>query len=213
MSGVGTWTGEGMAAFAVRRATAIEAARSRSRSDKGQRIHQAITAWGGARSMLLVGAGQGWTPIDTLVERSASANVPQVIASDLHRISRVPWPYVVADGMRLPFPDGSFDVVLSNAVIEHVGGVQDQARFVLEQLRVARHVIITTPNRWFPMETHTKAMFKHWWPRWRNAQTHEYTRLLSKRELRALLPPGSRVTGRLWNSTFIALIGPTAPRG
>src|SRR4051812_19334597 len=45
--------------------------------------------------------------------------------------------FVQADGRSLPFPDGSFDVVHSNAVIEHLP-YADQRAFVSELVRVAR---------------------------------------------------------------------------
>jgi len=48
-----------------------------------------------------------------------------------------------ADGERLPFPDGSFDVVYSTEVVEHVSNPK---QFVAEMKRVARQwVVITTP--------------------------------------------------------------------
>ena len=65
--------------------------------------------------------------------------------------------YVRGDACALPFPDASFDVVHSNAVIEHVGGRDRQEAFVREALRVGRRVFVTTPNRWFPIEVHTQA--------------------------------------------------------
>lgn len=72
--------------------------------------------------------------------------------------------YVQGDACALPFPDGSFDIVHSNAVIEHVGGRERQEAFVREALRVGRRVFLTTPNRWFPVEVHTRLPLVHWLP-------------------------------------------------
>lgn len=60
----------------------------------------------------------------------------------------------VAVSERLPFANGSFDVVLLNEVIEHV---QDDAETLREACRVLRpggHVVIYAPNRLYPFETH-----------------------------------------------------------
>jgi hypothetical protein len=64
---------------------------------------------------------------------------------------------------RLPFPDKSFDIAASNAVIEHVGGVEQQKALVSELRRVAREVFISAPNRYFPVEHHTAAPLMHYW--------------------------------------------------
>jgi SAM-dependent methyltransferase len=72
--------------------------------------------------------------------------------------------YVQGDGLALPFRDDEFDIVFSNAVIEHVGDREQQRRFVSEALRVGRRVFITTPNRRFPLEVHTLLPFVHWLP-------------------------------------------------
>jgi hypothetical protein len=76
----------------------------------------------------------------------------------------VPW--TAGDGCALPFEDDSFDYVVSNAVIEHVGG-PDRARLMLsESQRVARlGAFHTTPDRWFPIEVHTQVPLLHWLPR------------------------------------------------
>ncbi|WP_448591309.1 class I SAM-dependent methyltransferase [Thermoflexus hugenholtzii] len=65
---------------------------------------------------------------------------------------------VQAAAEALPYPDGSFDVILSHEVIEHVA---DDRRAVAEMVRVLRpggRILLFCPNRWFPFETHG-----HYW--------------------------------------------------
>lgn len=59
-----------------------------------------------------------------------------------------------AAGENLPFPDQTFDAILSHEVLEHV---QDDQRAVQEMLRVLRpggRIILFVPNRGYPFETH-----------------------------------------------------------
>lgn len=73
--------------------------------------------------------------------------------------------FVRADGLRLPFRDGAFDVVHASAVLEHVGDRVRQTAFIAELARVAkRAAFLTTPNRWFPVEVHTSLPLVHWLP-------------------------------------------------
>jgi SAM-dependent methyltransferase len=85
--------------------------------------------------------------------------------------------YVQGDACALPFPDGSFDVVFSNAVIEHVGSRARQRKFASEAIRVGRRAFITTPNRRFPLEVHTRLPFVHWLP---DAVSHRVYRATGK---------------------------------
>jgi hypothetical protein len=64
----------------------------------------------------------------------------------------------------LPWPDKAFDVVYSNAVIEHVGSLEDQRKMASEIMRVGRRWFITTPNRWYPFEFHLRLPFVTWLP-------------------------------------------------
>lgn len=74
--------------------------------------------------------------------------------------------FVQANGLDLPFDDGAFDVVHSSAVLEHVGGFENQMRFISELARVAKKAaFLTTPNRWFPVEFHTILPLVHWLPK------------------------------------------------
>jgi hypothetical protein len=73
--------------------------------------------------------------------------------------------FVEADGRSLPFVDGSFDIGFSNAVVEHVGGRDEQRRLIAEMVRTCHRSFICTPNRWFPVDPHTLLPFAHWLPR------------------------------------------------
>ncbi|GJL74293.1 MAG: hypothetical protein NMNS02_03990 [Nitrosomonas sp.] len=70
--------------------------------------------------------------------------------------------FVEYSGGIFPFSENEFDWVFSNAVIEHVGNKNDQILFVNEMLRVGKNVFFTTPNKWFPIESHTNVFFRHW---------------------------------------------------
>ena len=70
--------------------------------------------------------------------------------------------FVQYPGKEFPFDDSEFSWVFSNAVIEHVGIRERQLLFINEMLRVSSNVFFTTPNKFFPVESHTNALFIHW---------------------------------------------------
>jgi hypothetical protein len=110
------------------------------------------------------------------------------------------YPLVTAisgDGRTLPFPDNAFTIAYSNAVIEHVGTRDDQRRFLAELIRVSSRGYLTTPNRHFPIELHTRIPLLHLllpqkhFDRFltkigKSWATGSYMTLLSEQELRAL---------------------------
>jgi len=69
------------------------------------------------------------------------------------------------DGKHFPFEDKSFDICWSNAVIEHVGDDDRQVLFLKEINRVAKSAFLTTPNRLFPVEVHTRTPLLHFLPK------------------------------------------------
>lgn len=71
---------------------------------------------------------------------------------------------IFGNGKKLNFPDDSFDIVFSNAVVEHTGSREEQRQFIHEVVRVGKRAFITTPNYWFPIDSHTLIPFAHYLP-------------------------------------------------
>lgn len=105
----------------------------------------------------------------------------------------------IQPGVPLPFADGEFDIVFSNAVLEHVGSREAQGAFLRELCRVGRAFFVTTPNRWFPFEHHTGLPLLHYLPPstfralLRNTRYHYWSEesnlnILTGRELLRLFP-------------------------
>jgi hypothetical protein len=126
--------------------------------------------------------------------------------------------YVLFDGCALPFPDKSFDLVFSNAVIEHILGPDRQEKFAQEIMRVGKSWFVTTPNFWYPFESHHHLPFFQFLPRSiqmpynRLLGTHipkgtvQELALLSARQLQALFPAGriAKVRVTFWPETLVA---------
>ncbi len=112
------------------------------------------------------------------------------------------WPnWVQANGTELPFHDGEFDLVFSNAVIEHVGDEAKQIIFVNEHIRVGHKFILTTPNRLFPIESHTQTFFRHMSGKWIDPS---FSRLLSKSDLERIVPISVKIRGSNFSPTLLA---------
>lgn len=111
---------------------------------------------------------------------------------------------------RLPFRDGSFDLVVLWQVLEHVFGRERKRAVIAEAVRVLApggHVLVETPNQWFPFDYHdNKLPFVHWtgppslrsWLTWkvRGQRYHpsEYLSLPGVERLLRAAPGVTRVT-------------------
>jgi SAM-dependent methyltransferase len=104
---------------------------------------------------------------------------------------------LIYDGDYFPFDDQSFDIIWSNAVLEHVGNRNKQLLFLKEIKRVGKTAFITTPNRYFPVEVHTRTILLHFLPKrifykylhfiGKKWATGDYMNLLSKNMIIDLL--------------------------
>jgi SAM-dependent methyltransferase len=92
-------------------------------------------------------------------------------------------PVVIDESGALPFPDKFFDVVHCSSVIEHVTvpksrvwtlhsgeefrrlSNEAQSNVAREIERVGKQYFVQTPNKWFPIESHSWLPFIGWLPR------------------------------------------------
>ena len=146
-------------------------------------------------------ADEEYSPFDSYFEKKYpySKNISALSIYPLNKFKqRYPEINVVTyEGYRFPYDDKQFDLAVSNAVIEHVGGHDRQLKFITELCRVSEKFYFTTPAREFPVEMHTNIPILHWLPKklfdkiltmiGKGWATGPYMNLLTKNELRNLL--------------------------
>ena len=72
----------------------------------------------------------------------------------------------IGDAKKINYKNNKFDVVYCSATIEHLGSYQNQLRALKEMNRISKkYLFLTTPNRFFPIEMHTKIPFLHFLPK------------------------------------------------
>lgn len=129
--------------------------------------------------MLEVGTGSGGIAHYFGTHPTLRCDVDAVDVDD-NRLVTEGYRYHQVDDTQLPFADESFDVVLTNHVIEHVGDSKAQHAHLAELHRVLRPDgvgYLAVPNRWMLVEPHYKLAFLSWWPHaWRTP----YLRLMRK---------------------------------
>jgi hypothetical protein len=208
---------------------------ARSRAAKLALLRRLIGDNPAPRVLDLGGQVESAGPLLDMLPRAAHVTLVNLMPAQVARVraSGLPVRALAADARALPFRDGAFDLVYSNAVIEHLGSEANQRSMAAEIQRVGRSWFVTTPNRWFPFELHTRLPFVSWLPAALlhrcaavysyNHFTRRYTRgndqsdllLLSARSLRGLFPSSRLVKNRitLWPETLIVYGGAQAWEG
>jgi SAM-dependent methyltransferase len=114
------------------------------REAAGERMHGSVFEAG-------CGVGSYLFRLQKEARQAVGLDIEQERACQAHRSADQ---VVCGAGESLPFPDGSFDLVLSNEVLEHV---QDDRAAVGEIVRILRpggRLVLFCPNRGYPFETH-----------------------------------------------------------
>ncbi len=143
-----------------------------SRHPKALKIERllGLTPAHGPIELLEIGCGSGGIAHYFATHPSLQC---QVHAVDVHDNRQVfdDYTYTPVQDVELPFTAASFDVVITNHVIEHVGDSAAQQQHLAEIERVLKPgglAYLAVPNRWMLTEPHYQLKFLSWLPHsWR----------------------------------------------
>ena len=141
--------------------------------------------------VLEIGTGTGVISAE-LARAAGPAGAAVSIDTMDTRVDKEGYEFRVTSGVTLPFEDASFDVVVSNHVVEHVGDRADQQVHLDEIRRVLRPGgigYLATPTRWALIEPHFKVPLLSWPPR---TMRDRYLRLTGRGKVYNVDPFGPR---------------------
>lgn len=116
--------------------------------------------------MLEIGTGSGGIANYFATHPTDQYHVTAVDIRD-QRLVREGFDFHTVADTALPFANDSFDVVITNHVIEHVGGLHAQRHHLREVHRVMKPQgsgYLAVPNRWMLIEPHYRLLFLSWLP-------------------------------------------------
>jgi len=119
----------------------------------------------GAR-VLEVGTGAGYIAAHFAQRVGPRGQVQAVDVTDTRKVHQG-YQFQRVDDTTLPFDHATFDICISNHVLEHVGDGRDQLQHLREIRRVLRPngwLYLAVPNRWTLMEPHFRLPLLSWFP-------------------------------------------------
>jgi SAM-dependent methyltransferase len=140
-----------------------------TRQAKAEKIIRLLGSFRSLDRARILDIGTGSGHIAHALSRAAgtAGEVLSVDVSD-QRIEKKGFHFELVKGVELPFDSDSFDFVISNHVIEHLGEAPYQIRHLVEIRRVLRSEALgylATPVRWAILEPHYHLPLLGWLPR------------------------------------------------
>lgn len=140
-----------------------------TRNLKAKKIEQIINPFLSSEriNILEIGTGSGGIAayFAGLSYRQWDVQAVDVVDS---RLVKEGFRFQLVEGTDLPFVNDTFDVVISNHVIEHVGDYEAQIAHLNELKRVLKKdgvAYLAVPNRWMLVEPHYRLIFLSWLPK------------------------------------------------
>lgn len=128
-------------------------------------IEQVHARKGGVRILDLGGTGNYWVPITPDLDRlSCRVTVMNLTVSPAVKGAARDIEFVEGDACATAYPDGAFDLVHSNSMIEHLGSWSNMIAAAGEIRRLAPSYYVQVPYFWFPMEPHFRMPGFQWLP-------------------------------------------------
>lgn len=131
--------------------------------------------------LLEIGTGSGGIAHYFATHPHLRCEVVSVDVTDQRQVTDG-YTFIQVSDVALPFEENTFDVVLSNHVIEHVGDRRRQLHHLGEIHRVLKQRgigYLALPNRWMLVEPHYRLVFLSWLP---TPLRSRYLRLLQRGE-------------------------------
>lgn len=144
-----------------------------SRTRQAEKILAVLTEYFGKKTLKklhVLDVGCGWGIIDAYVALHAGNLVgidsdEEAIASARRNFRNKNLTFLAGDGLRLPFGDGSFDLVICHQVYEHVSDSQKLFDEIYRVLAPGGVCYCAAINKWFPWEPHIGLPFLSYFPK------------------------------------------------
>src|SRR5581483_11897881 len=88
--------------------------------------------------------------------------------------------FKIYNGSELPFENDYFDYIASSSVLEHVSHPEKVLKEMFRVLKPKGRILLSLPNKYYPVETHTLAWFVSYMPRW---MAKKYLKILKRSPL------------------------------
>ena len=140
-----------------------------SRFLKAQKIEGILSLYKEIRNarILDIGAGSGY-----ISEYFARLTGPNGRVASIDTVNQTAHDVAIdvqaTTGTLIPYTNDTYDIAISNHVIEHVGGPDDQSSHLHEIHRILKTdgvLYLAVPNRWALLEPHYKLLFLSWLPK------------------------------------------------